>query len=221
MTTETGQTFEDALATACAAIEAALGRLDPGRARFLVAVAGPPASGKTSFAKSVVGQLQAIGHGAIHVPMDGFHLDNALLEPAGLIARKGAPETFDAAGFQVAVKRLAREAEVILPDFDRTRDLAVAGRLAVTKGHRIAIVEGNYLCFEEPAWLGLAADWDLTVYLTASRDVLHARLIERWLGHGLDPDSARRRAEGNDIPNAERILARRAATNISIDTSHW
>ena len=59
------------------------------------------------------------------------------------------------------------------------------------------------------------------MYLTASRDVLHARLIERWLGHGLDPDSARRRAEGNDIPNAERILARRAATNISIDTSHW
>ena len=33
----------------------------------------------------------------------GFHLDNRLLEPRGLLPRKGAPETFDFGGFGVLV----------------------------------------------------------------------------------------------------------------------
>ncbi len=63
--------------------------------RRLIALAGAPASGKSTLAHA----LCALVPGACVVPMDGFHLDNALLEARGLLARKGAPETFDARGF--------------------------------------------------------------------------------------------------------------------------
>ncbi|NEU34805.1 nucleoside/nucleotide kinase family protein, partial [bacterium LRH843] len=42
--------------------------------RLLVAVAGPPASGKTTLAERLAEMLCEGGHEARHVPMDGFHL---------------------------------------------------------------------------------------------------------------------------------------------------
>ena len=38
--------------------------------------------------------------------MDGFHLSNVELDRLGLADRKGAPETFDAAGFVHLLRRL-------------------------------------------------------------------------------------------------------------------
>jgi pantothenate kinase len=70
--------------------------------RFITAVAGPPGAGKSTVAAQIVA---AIGHHARVVPMDGFHYDNAVLDQLGLRARKGAPETFDAAGFLHLMRR--------------------------------------------------------------------------------------------------------------------
>ena len=59
--------------------------------RALIAVAGPPASGKSTFAAQLVAHLNQSTHSAVLVPMDGFHLDNSVLARRGLLARKGAP----------------------------------------------------------------------------------------------------------------------------------
>jgi fructokinase len=59
--------------------------------------------------------------------MDGFHLDNRLLIARGLLARKGAPETFAASAFVHLVRRLKEEQEVVYPVFDRALDIAIAG----------------------------------------------------------------------------------------------
>ena len=95
-------------------------------ARRLAAIAGPPGSGKSTLAEAVVEELRDRGHDAVLMPMDGFHLDNRLLEPRGLLARKGAPETFDFGGFITAIRRVREEPSVFLPVFDRSREIAVA-----------------------------------------------------------------------------------------------
>ncbi|MCR9149117.1 MAG: hypothetical protein NXH83_03015 [Rhodobacteraceae bacterium] len=176
----------------------------PDRApRRLVAVAGPPGAGKSTLAAALV---EALGPAAALVPMDGFHLDNTLLRAGGLIARKGAPETFDAEGFVAAMQRLETRDEVILPVFDRARDIAVAGAVRVGPEHRIAVVEGNYLLLDAAPWRGLAGLWSLAVFLDPGEAELERRLIERWRDHGLDPAAAAERARGNDLRNARLVL---------------
>ncbi len=174
--------------------------------RHRVAIVGPPGAGKSTLAEALVARLNRDAQVAALVPMDGFHLDNRILDARGLRARKGAPETFDAAGFVRMVERLDTEPEVVIPVFDRARDIAIAGASVVTPDHRIAVVEGNYLLLSEAPWNRLAAAWDLSVALRPPVEVLRARLIERWLAHGHDPDAARARAEGNDLANARRVL---------------
>ncbi|MEO0638005.1 MAG: hypothetical protein AAFY73_15370, partial [Pseudomonadota bacterium] len=96
--------------------------------RVMLAVAGPPGAGKSTVAEAIRSRLVAHGAPARVIPMDGFHLDNRLLEARGLLHRKGAPETFDAEGFVAQTKRLVDSAsDVVIPVFDRAQDIAIAG----------------------------------------------------------------------------------------------
>lgn len=146
--------------------------------------------------------------------MDGFHLDNRVLDARGLRPRKGAPETFDAMGFLRMVQRLSVEDEVVIPVFDRTRDTAIAGAAVVAPDVTIAVVEGNYLLLHEPPWDGLQKLWDLSVFLDVPIDELRGRLIQRWIDHDHTPAEAETRARSNDLPNAERVLANSSAAEI-------
>jgi pantothenate kinase len=196
------------------AIAAAL----PGQSRVMVALAGAPGSGKSTLAAELARRLRAQRTPAEIVPMDGFHLDNAILDARGLRARKGAPETFDAAGFLHLVKRLRDGAEVIVPLFDRTRDLAIAGAQVVPADCRVVICEGNYLLFDEDPWRDLAALWDVSARLDVPLPELRARLIQRWLTHGLSRAAATRRAESNDIPNATRVIDQALGADLVLET---
>lgn len=177
-----------------------------GRSRLLVAMAGAPGSGKSTLAGELDRRLRAQKCASCVVPMDGFHLDNAVLSDRGLLPRKGAPETFDAEGFVHLVARLRGGAEVVYPVFDRSRDLAIAGAGLVSTDTQVVIVEGNYLLFDAAPWSGLASLWDLTVRIDVPLSELRGRLIQRWLSHGLSHAAATRRAEANDIPNAQAVI---------------
>lgn len=188
-------------------IEALAGRIEAlpnNRDRLLIAIAGPPGSGKSTLAEAVVAELVARGHDAVMMPMDGFHLDNRLLQDRGLRARKGAPETFDFGGFHAALERVRKQPSVILPVFDRTRDIAIAGAVEIRAATRIVVVEGNYLCLDEEPWRRLGPLWDLSVYLDVPIDELKKRLVARWLAHGFGEQAAVEKAGSNDLPNAVR-----------------
>lgn len=192
---------------------AAIPAAPPG-GRTLVAVAGPPASGKSTFAEALAARAAASGRDARVVPMDGFHLDDRVLRARGLLARKGAPETFDAAGLTRLVAALAEGGEVIHPVFDRARELAVAGAGVVPAACDLVVVEGNYLLLDEAPWRPLAGFWALTVFLEVPEDELRRRLLTRWRGAGLPDDAARRKAEGNDLPNGLRVTRGSRAADI-------
>jgi pantothenate kinase len=114
--------------------------------RYMVAVAGPPGAGKSTLADNLASALQAKGESAEVLPMDGFHMDNAILIERGQLARKGIPETFDVRAFLDIVKAVRPgDQEVLVPVFDRSRELAIASARVVSPDHRFIIVEGNYL----------------------------------------------------------------------------
>lgn len=188
-----------------------LSGITPKGRRLMVAVAGPPGSGKSTLAETLVDRL---GPEAALMPMDGFHLDDRLLEPRGLLPRKGAPETFDFDGLKTALGRVAADPSVFLPVFDRSREIAIAGAQEIGPETRIVVAEGNYLCFAEPPWSDLMPLWDLSVFLEVPEVELERRLMARWLGFGFDEETAQRKALANDIPNARRVMAEREAVDI-------
>lgn len=185
--------------------------------RYLVAVTGAPGCGKSTLSEELVKRLNMKGHRSTVVPMDGFHLDNGILEARGLRPRKGAPETFDAPGFVRLIKALKTGEEVFAPSFDRTRDIAIAGSVAVPADIKFVIVEGNYLMFDEDPWRELADLWDMTVRLDVPMPELRARLIHRWLSLNYSRTVATRRAEGNDIPNAQRVVDKALPCDVTLN----
>lgn len=186
-------------------------------ARTLVAIAGAPASGKSTFAAELVRLLNLRKRQAVVVPMDGFHLDNRILEDRGLQQRKGAPETFDAPGFVRLIEALKTGEEVFAPVFDRTRDISIGGAVAVPSDAEFIVVEGNYLMFDEDPWRALASLWDVTARLDVPMPELRARLIQRWLSLNHSRTVATRRAESNDIPNAQRVIDKTLLCQFTFD----
>jgi pantothenate kinase len=174
--------------------------------RLLLAITGAPGSGKSTLAAELSRRLRVQKCPNSVVPMDGFHLDNQVLEDRSLSQRKGAPETFDAAGLIRLVQALRAREDVVAPRFDRTRDIAIAGAIPVAPNCPVVIVEGNYLMFDEDPWRALAPLWDLTARISTPMPELRARLIQRWLSMNLSRAAATRRAESNDIPNAQRVI---------------
>ena len=186
--------------------------------RTLIAIAGPPGSGKSTLAEAVVEQLNAKAGSetlAALIPMDGFHLDNEDLEKQGLLSRKGAPETFDAAGLVQLVRRIrSGSADIHYPLFDRTseRSLVDAGLLKAETP--IVVVEGNYLLLDDSPWNALAELFDATVFLATPVEALEARLIDRWLSYGFSPEMAAEKARGNDLRNARLVLEKSLAADL-------
>lgn len=188
-----------------------------GRKRHIVAIAGPPGAGKSTFAQELLEMLTKKAVRARIISMDGFHLDNLVLAERGLLARKGAPATFDVMGFVHLMKRLTDlEADVAIPTFDRKRDLSIAGADIISAQDTVLIVEGNYLLLKEHPWAGLTGFWDETIFIDPGAIVLEKRLLERWLEHGLDAAAAKTRAMSNDIPNAHYVLDNSSDANIQI-----
>jgi pantothenate kinase len=181
--------------------------------RFVVAIAGAPGSGKSTLSANLLGLFPE--GSAVIVPMDGFHYDDAILTQKELLPRKGAPETFDYAGFETLIRRIrAADQEVAIPVFDRTMELSRAAASIIGPDVKFVLVEGNYLLLDEEPWAGLSPLFDYSIFVEVERPELERRLVERWLDHDHTEDQARQRVTSNDLPNADRVLARRRAADL-------
>lgn len=191
----------------------ALARIDallaPGR-RVLLGLTGPPGAGKSTLAEALAAHF---GARAQIVPMDGFHLANAELLRLGRAGRKGAPDTFDAAGYVALLARVRAQrpgdAPVYAPAFHREIEEAVAGSIPIQPETTLLIAEGNYLLFDEGDWAGVRPLLDACWYVGGDDDLRVQRLVARHEAFGRSPADARAWVAGTDEPNARRIAATR------------
>ncbi|MDQ4046319.1 MAG: nucleoside/nucleotide kinase family protein [Actinomycetota bacterium] len=190
------------------AVEALRLRLSGGT-RILLGVAGAPGAGKSTFSACLAnafGQDQALV-----VPMDGFHLGNAVIDGTPLKQRKGAPDTFDVGGYVSLLQRLRRRDEEVVyaPDFRRSIDEPVAASIAVPAAVPLIITEGNYLLSEDPEWQKVRAQLDEVWFIETAPELRLSRLVERHMLFGMDRPAAEAWAAGSDEANARLIAATR------------
>ncbi|TPV50594.1 nucleoside/nucleotide kinase family protein [Pseudarthrobacter phenanthrenivorans] len=194
------------------AMDALRRRLVPGT-RVILGIAGAPGSGKSTFAEWI---RQQFGPGqAVVVPMDGFHLGNAIIDGTPLRQRKGAMDTFDAGGYLSLLRRLVRRDEPVVyaPEFRRSLDEPVAASIAVPAEVPLVITEGNYLLMEQQPWKDVRAQLDEVWFVDTPPVLRLARLVERHVSFGMDRDAAEAWAAGPDEANAVLIQATRPAAD--------
>lgn len=177
--------------------------------RVLLGIAGAPGAGKSTVAQLLA---EAIGPSAVIVPMDGFHLANQELARLGRAARKGAPDTFDAAGYRALLARLRKpnaQEVVYAPFFDRALEEGIAGAIAVPAEAHLVISEGNYLLLPEQGWAPVAELFDECWYVAVPGELRRQRLVERHCRFGRTLEQAKAWVRDTDEPNAVLIEAHR------------
>ena len=166
----------------------------PGRS--LLGLTGPPGAGKSTWPSA----SSPRSSGSVLVGMDGFHLAHTVLTGRGTVGRKGAPDTFDAAGYVALLARLrAGEPGVVwAPEFRRDIEDAIAGAVAVPPDAPLVVTEGNYLLLPEDPWARVPELLDEVWYVDLPDATRLDRLVRRHERYGRSADQARERSFGSD-----------------------
>ena len=194
--------------------------------RFLVAIAGVPAGGKSVFAALMLRVLRALDppFGVAAFGLDGYHFPNHYLDshpaPSGegtLRRYKGAHFTFDARRLAAELTRLRDAgAAVALPAYDRKLHDPVEGAIVVEPSDRLVLVEGNYLLYREGPWAEVADCFDLRVFLDLPPGVNRERMIARHVRGGRSREDAAAHFERTDGPNTALIAATRGEADVVV-----
>lgn len=175
--------------------------------RKLLGLVGPPGAGKSTLAVAL--QREFLSQSQV-VPMDGFHLANVELQRVGRADRKGAPDTFDTAGYISLLQRLRqqREGEIVYaPEFRRDLEEPIAGAVPVHPKTQLIITEGNYLLHDAGGWAGIAELLDEVWFVDVDDGLRTDRLVQRHQQFGRSHEAALAWVAGTDEPNARLIDA--------------
>ena len=190
--------------------------LEKSSERVLIGIIGKPGAGKSTLSKFLMAKLSK--ELVTVVPMDGYHLNNKVLQDLKRSDRKGAPDTFDVAGFVSLVKRIRSEQtqNIYYPIFDRAIEESIAAQGVVTSATKVVIIEGNYLLHDEGGWEVVNDLLDESWMVDVDDDKRISRLISRHIAYGKDPEAAKAWAKGTDEVNAKLIERGRARADFVV-----
>jgi hypothetical protein len=162
----------------------------------------------------------------ILVGQDGWHYSNLWLSShvlqkenrlVPLRQLKGAPETFDVDGLLAWLRQIKIQDESSFPIYSREQHdpLPDAGRIKL--GHRIILLEGNYLLLDRPGWREIQALSDRSIFLSAPMDTLLAGLRERHLRGGKDPQSVENHLHAVDQPDINLVMEFSKSADILVE----
>jgi pantothenate kinase len=184
--------------------------------RRILGLVAPPGAGKSTLAEALMAHYPRQVQG---VPMDGFHLANRELARLGRQQRKGAPDTFDAAGYVNLMRRLKSQSasEIIYaPEFRRDIEEPVAGAIAVAPETPLVITEGNYLLLDDAPWAQVREVVDELWYLDVPDGLRRERLLARHMRFGRSRAQALDWMVSTDEPNAVRIAKTRQNAHLCV-----
>jgi pantothenate kinase len=195
--------------------------------RLVVGIAGPPGSGKSTFAAILAAVINSLHETkvAVVVGQDGWHYPNAYLETHTTSIRedeillrkiKGMPQTFDVTALRDFLARLKSQPEASFPVYSRAVHDPLTDAGTINANHKIILVEGNYLLLQRPGWIDLRACFDLTIFLSTSQDVLLDGLRRRHLLGGKNPQSIESHLLTVDLPNFHLVTSESASADIQV-----
>ena len=182
--------------------------------RIILGLVGPPGAGKSTVGLALRDAFRDISQ---IVPMDGFHLANVELSRLGRAGRKGAPDTFDSAGYVDLLKRLRAQSpdEVIYaPEFRREIEEPIAGAIPIFPETQLLITEGNYLLLEDGHWKKVPAYLDEVWYVDVDDALRIERLAARHQQFGRSRNEAIAWVNNTDEPNARLIATGKQRANL-------
>lgn len=185
--------------------------------RVMIGLVGAPGAGKSTLALALQHAFPDVSQ---IVPMDGFHLANVELTRLGLAHRKGAPDTFDSAGYVALLTRLRHQADdevVYAPEFRREIDEAIAGAIPIQPETSLLIAEGNYLLLQEGKWAEVATLFDEVWYVDVDDSKRIERLTKRHERFGRSRGAAEAWVSQTDEPNARLIAGTRHRANLTFN----
>ena len=185
--------------------------------RRLLGVTGPPGAGKSTLSARL---RAAFADRCVVVPMDGFHLAQTELERIGRADRKGAPDTFDAAGYVALLRRLREPAPgqtVYAPEYRRDLRNGVAGAIAVPADVPLVVTEGNYLLLDDHGFAPVRDLLDACWYVELPEEVRAERLVARHRLFGKSADAATAWTHGPDQRNADLVAGTRARADLVVE----
>ena len=182
--------------------------------RLIIGLVGAPGAGKSTVAEALQASFAETSQ---VVPMDGFHLANVELKRLGRAHRKGAPDTFDSAGYVDLLKRLRKQSEdeiVYAPEFRREIEEPIAGAIPVFPQTELIITEGNYLLLNEGHWAKVPALLDEIWYVDVDDELRIKRLTKRHEQFGRSKEDAIAWVMNTDEPNARVISANKSNADL-------
>lgn len=212
--------------------------------RILVAVAGPPGSGKTTTATYLVDLLnkevsrcgdtrdERAQPYAISVSIDGFHYTREYLDSLPnreeAYVRRGAPWTFDVEEILKFIKslqdssKLSVDARLVMkaPSFDHAMKDPVEDDIKIGSATSVIILEGNYLLLDEEEWRDISQLVDVKVFVEVDVDCARDRVAQRHVNAGIEQtyQAALVRFDSNDALNGSLIREKLMPYHVRIES---